>query len=116
MIKEFSWNGHIEKAELIKFTDIQCGDILWIQCIRCKSYHRCMSLKFLKNHNIDSAFGTKGQIDVWETTTRWPHDNTSQMLAICESVYIYRVINPVEDIHNVIMIELADYLRNKQLA
>lgn len=107
MLREFSYNGHIEKAELVKFSQIKCGDIIWASCDTCEDYHRYMPIKFITNSRIIDNIGQKGYADVWETTNIWPHSK-NDILAIYNNNINYRVINPIEDLAKEIEKEFLD--------
>lgn len=110
MIKEFSWNGHIEKARLVSnFSDIKIGKIYWEEnCNQCTGLHRYFTInnkKFfsLLTYNLTNGFDVipqkqckKAKNDVFLTKNSF------------EITKIYEVINEIEDINREISEEFLD--------
>lgn len=112
MIKEFSWNGHIEKAELVKkFDDIKTGKIYWEEnCSNCGGLHRALTLSLYKNHYFTRTNGDKLICDGFKIIPKahccklgsyFTRDGFNKS-------NIYCVINEIKNINEEIQKELLD--------
>lgn len=114
MIKEFSYNGYIEKAELVTdWAQLQIFDILWDeQCKVCSLQERFCIWKWgLQNYitsedkiNVKSDYG-------WEIFPE--HKCGCGILVPANTSLIiekrlYKVINPIEDLAKEIEKEFLD--------
>lgn len=111
MIKEFSWKGHIEKAELVtSTTNLQIGDICWDEnCLVCNMPERFMLLANVNTSYFDSS-KTKlvYEKNSFEIIPVHKCGNNIIDSRIIIRKALYRVINPIKDINKEIEEEFLD--------